>query len=109
MTIFKTFVDVVDGDQVQSAVLDTISWRGQLWLVPKWQSGKTEGTRLPVRIVRPRLFAFEQPSHPQHEEDYSLVCAIPKAILDGQPALGGVVEFESVEAPNIEYPIPKPG
>jgi hypothetical protein len=44
---------------------------------------------------------------PQHGEDYSLSAAIPKAILDGQQVLDSAVEFEVVEAPDFESPIPK--
>ena len=107
MTVFKTRVDVVDGLWEESGLVDTISWRGQLWLVPKWQHAKTPGNRQPARIVRPHLFQFERAKNPQHGEDYFLACAIPKAILDGQCVSDGVVEFEVVEAPDFESPIPK--
>jgi hypothetical protein len=106
MTIFKTRVDVVDGPWEQPGLMDTVSWRNQLWLVPRWQHAKTEGNRQPVRVVRPRLFRFEQAKNPQSGEDYFLVCAIPKAILDGQSVSDGAVEFEVVEAPDFETPIP---
>lgn len=86
--------------------MDTISWRGHLWLVPKWQRAKTEGIRQPARIVRPRLFQFVRPKVPQHGEDYILTAAIPKAVLDGQQVSSDIVEFEVVEAPNFEAPIP---
>jgi hypothetical protein len=61
MTLFKTLVDVIDGPHGQTGLLDTVSWQGKLWLVPRWQQAKTEGTRQPVRIIRPRLFQFESP------------------------------------------------
>jgi hypothetical protein len=107
MTLFKTLVDVIDVPFGQVGLLDTISWQGKLWLVPKWQKAKTEGNRQPVRIVRPQLFQFERPDSPQAGEDYYLACAIPKAILDGQDVLGGPIAFDVVEAPEIEFPIPK--
>jgi hypothetical protein len=107
VTIFKTLVDVVDGPWEQAGLLDTISWRGQLWLVPKWRPAKTAGNRQPVRLVRPLLFQFVPSKKPQHGEDYSLSAAIPKAILDGQQVLDSAVEFEVVEAPDFESPIPK--
>lgn len=106
MTIFKTRVDVADGPWERPTLLDTILWRGQFWLVPKWQLAKTSGNRQPVRIVRPRLFQFVRPKVPQHGEDYILNAAIPKAILDGQQVSGGAVEFDTVEAPDFEAPIP---
>ena len=107
MTIFKTRVDIVDGPWEQPGLMDTISWKGQLWLVPRWQPAKNAGNRQPVRVVRPRLFQFVRPKVPQHGEDYILSAAIPKAILDGRQASGGAVEFDTVEAPDFEAPIPK--
>ena len=104
--MFKTLVDVFDGPEGMTALFDTISWQGQLWLVPRWQLGKTEGNRRPVRIVRPKLFRFERSSHPRHGEDYSLACVVPKAILDGEQVSGNGVEFEIVEDPEFESPVP---
>ena len=107
MTLFKTLVDVIGVEPfVETGLLDTISWQGNLWLVPKWQRAKTDGNRQPVRIIRPQLFRFERPVLPQAGEDYYLACAIPKAILDGRSASGETIAFDIVEAPDIEFPIP---
>jgi hypothetical protein len=106
VTIFKTRVDVADGPWEQPGLMDTVSWRGELWLVPKWQRAKTEGNRQPARIVRPRLFRFERVNNPRDGEDYSLACVIPKSVLDGQTVSGDGVEFEVVEVPDFESPIP---
>jgi hypothetical protein len=100
-------VDVVDGPLIQPGLLDTISWRDNLWLVPRWQRAKTEGLRQPVRIVRPHLFQFERAINSQAGEDYSLAVAIPKAVLDGQFSSQSATTFEIVEAPEVEIPIPK--
>jgi hypothetical protein len=107
MTVFRTRVDVIHGQYVQTGLLDTISWQGKLWLVRRWQQAKTEGNRQPVRIIRPQLFQFERPVMPLAGEDYYLACAIPNAILDGQAASEGPIAFDIVEAPPIEIPIPK--
>jgi len=106
MTLFRTLVDIIDFPTVEFGLLDTISWQGKLWLVPKWKRAKTDGNRTPERIIRPQLFQFERPISPQHGEDYSLACLIPKPILDGQDVLGSPVEFDVVEDPDIEFPIP---
>jgi hypothetical protein len=106
VTIFKTRLDVVDGPWEQLGLMDTISWRGQLWLVPRWQRAKSAGNRQPVRVIRPKLFQFERVRRPQNGEDYSLACEVPKAILDGQQVSGNAVEFEVVEAPDFETQIP---
>src|SRR5258705_6763544 len=84
-----------------TGLLDTISWQGKLWLVPRWQQARTEGNRQPVRIIRPQLFQFERPVTPQAGEDYYLACAIPKTILDGQVASEESIVFDVVEAPPI--------
>ena len=105
--IFKTLVDVVDGPHGQQLLLDTVFWHENAWLVPRWQAAETAGTRRPVRLVRPELFRMEQSHSPKFGEDYFLACAIPKSILDGRGASDLPVKFLVVEAPELEYPIPK--
>jgi hypothetical protein len=105
MTVFTTEVDVVDGDNGEQLRLDTISWRGMLWLVPNWRASKTAGKRQPVRIIRPHLFQFEK-TRPGQAADYSLACSISKAVLDGLSASEATKTFDIVEAPPIEFPIP---
>ena len=106
MTVFKTRVDVIDGMHVHNELMDTISWREKLWLVPKWQRARTAGSRQPVRLIRPELFQFERPAAPAAEEDYYLACAVPKTVLDGLAAAAETIVFEVVEVPPIEFPIP---
>jgi hypothetical protein len=106
VALFKTLVDVVDGLDGQSGLMDTISWRDKLWLVPRWQPAKVEGYRQPVRIIRPRLYQFARPKLPEYGEDYSLSVAVPKAVLDGQPSSEDAKMFDIVEAPAVEIPIP---
>ena len=105
--IFKTLVEISDGLSVHPCRMDTIWWRENLWLVPKWQLSKTEGNRQPTRLVRPQLFSFEQVPAMQAGENYYLTCVIPKTILDGQIVSEGPIIFDIVEAPEIEFPIPK--
>lgn len=105
-TAIKTLIDVTDGAYGQTGLMDTVSWRGSLWLVPKWQQGKTARTRRPVRVVRPLLFHFARQTHHPEGADYTLSVAVPKAILDGLAVSDGTVEFEVVEAPEIESQIP---
>src|SRR6266699_1095493 len=106
MTLFRTLVDLGDGLSSQTGLLDTISWKETLWLVPKWQRAKTEGHRQPVRIIRPILFQFVRHVLSQQGEDYSLACIIPKTVLDGLPSSEDAKMFDIVEAPAIEIPIP---
>jgi len=105
-TIFKTRVDVVDQSLGQSLLLDTIVWKGSLWLVAGRQPTKNGKTQRPTRIVRPKLFHFRPQRNPQLGEDYTLPVAVPKRILDGQSVSGHAVQFECVEDPGIELPLP---
>jgi hypothetical protein len=106
VTLFKTLVDIVDGLDGQTGMMDTISWRDKLWLVPRWQLAKTEGYRQPVRIIRPRLYQFARPKLPEYGENYSLSVAVPKAVLDGELSSEDAKRFVIVEAPAIEIPFP---
>ena len=103
--VFMTLVDVVDGDQGQKGLLTTVLWREKLWLAAGRRPGGSVGNYLPARIVRPHLFQFEEPDLPQRGEDYSLACAIPKAVLDGRALLEESKRFEIVEAPAVEIPL----
>ena len=105
MDVFKTLVDVVEGDQGQPGLLTTVSWRGELWLAAGRRAGGTAGNYLPARIVRPHLFRFEKPDPPQRGEDYFLACVIPKAVLDGRASLEESKRFEIVEDPMVEIPL----
>lgn len=107
MSVFKTRIEIGDGITIHPCFVDTISWRGQLWLVPKWQPGKTAETRQPVRLVRPELFAFEHPVEDTGRADYYLTCVVPRTILDGRKTSGESIVFDIVEAPEVEFPIPK--
>ena len=107
MTLFRTLVKIIDDSGLETGLMDTISWNGRLWLVPKWQRAKTEGNRQPVRIIRSKLFELDHPPMSQAGEDYCLACAIPRAILDGQTVSGQTIAFDVVEAPEIEIPIPR--
>jgi hypothetical protein len=40
MTIFRTLVDLVDGNYCHTGLMDTVSHNGKLWLVPKWKPAK---------------------------------------------------------------------
>jgi hypothetical protein len=102
--IFKTLVDVTDGHRLQPLPLDTILWRDLLWLVGGWQLTKNGQNRRPTRLVRPDLFDFRQSNSAQDGVDYTLSVAVPKAILDGRGASGSAVTFQSVEAPEVEFP-----
>src|SRR5208282_3838781 len=98
---FKTLVDVVDGPNGETGLLETILWREVPWLVIGKRQGQTAGNYRPIRLVRPRLFRFEKRSPPHQGEDYFLVCAIPKAVLDGRASLEETKMFEIVEAPEV--------
>jgi hypothetical protein len=81
MTVFTTEVDVVDGDNGEQLRLDTISWRGMLWLVPNWRASKTAGKRQPVRIIRPHLISVRKnPSGPS--------CGLLSSLLNFQSRSG---------------------
>jgi hypothetical protein len=103
----KTRVDVWDGRFVRSRLLETILWRDVLWLVGGRSPTKNGKTQQPTRLIRPRLSHWAKvKDRPQSGEDYTLNVLLPKAILDGQAASGTAVEFDIVEAPEIQLPIP---
>jgi hypothetical protein len=104
--VYQTCADVSEDRYGKTILLDTILWRGVLWLVPKWQRGRIEGFRQPTRIIRPRLYQFVRVSPAQMGEDYSLAVLIPKRVLDGQPSLEDAEMFDIVEAPPVETRIP---
>jgi hypothetical protein len=103
--IFKTHVEVMSGAYPQALPLDTISWRDALWLVRDWQPAKTVGMRQPVRAIHPRLYRFDK-ARLEQGADYSLVCIVPKAVLDRRPSSEDAKMFYIVEAPAVEYPMP---
>lgn len=97
---------VSDGPAATPGLLDTISWQGSLWLVPGWLPAQTAGYRKPVRAIRPLLLRYEVAAQSQRGEDYVLSDAIPRTILDGEVTLLDGDDFEIVEAPEFESPIP---
>jgi hypothetical protein len=103
--MLKTLVDVADGLHVESLLLDTILWKGNPWLVVGRRRIQNGETRTRLRIARPKLFHFQPQQSHQLGADYILNVAIPKPILDGQSVSGSAVEFECVEAPEVETPL----
>ncbi|HSV26221.1 MAG TPA: hypothetical protein VLJ17_24755 [Xanthobacteraceae bacterium] len=105
-SVFKTRLFLTDGPFEQEGLLDTISWRGKLWLVRRWRAGETEGYRQPMWLVRPLLASFERPTFPQWGENYVLIERVPNTILDGRVESGDTERFEVVADPPIETRLP---
>jgi hypothetical protein len=81
MSVLLTQIEIREGLTTHTGNMDTLSYKGGLWLVPTWKPAKTEGMRAPQRLVRPQLIAF-QPAAPSHPgADYFLSCLVPKSVL----------------------------
>ena len=88
MKIFKTLIPFADGIYA----IDTIEYKGHLWLVPQWIDGTpSEGYSKPVRIIRmPPL----QQAGPSVSADYIVSNPLPKGVFEGHIP----TEFENVYA-----------
>ena len=104
MSVLLTQIEIRDGLTTHTGNMDTLSYKGGLWLVPTWKPAKTEGMRAPQRLVRPQFIAFQPAASSHPGADYFLSCLVPKSVLDGESKGDGSVVFDVIEDPDIEEP-----
>jgi hypothetical protein len=85
---------------------DTIEHEGKLWLVPQWLDVPAKGVRKPRRLIRMDSLPHQPMTNPAYGLDYILNDGIPKAVLEGTAPSEQADEFEIVDLPEIEFPIP---
>lgn len=98
MKIMTTMVAV--GSAIRR--VDTIRFKGGLWLVPEWLDMPDEKLTRPARIIRIDLLRLEKVNRsvPGIDADYVLSDPIPKEIFDGTQ-LPGEPQFVVVKNPQI--------
>lgn len=100
MRIYQTLVAFSDGNSIYK--IDTISYEGKLWLVPKWLAVLDEGWQRPSRIICLDGLKY-QVGGPG--TDYTLSQPIPRSLLDDLIPLKTLAQYKVVESPQIHFPI----
>ena len=102
MKIFKTLVTLIDLDSLGHVLdVDTIEYKGKLWLVPEWIDTLDGVWTKPARIICLTELPFEK-NQSDIPGDYVLQCPMTKAILNGQIPTETTLSFVIVEDPNVE-------
>jgi hypothetical protein len=97
MNIFKTLV-ALEGDGYVYT-LDTIEYKGKMWLVPEWIEPIAKQWTSPLRIICLDVLPHQKSSSPDH--DFVLNNPIPKCILAGQVPLEKVKQYVVIERPDV--------
>lgn len=104
MKILKTTVMLIDLDALGHHLdVDTIEYKGQLWLVPEWADTVDGKWTKPTRLICLSKLPFEK-NKPGVSAEYSLMCPMTKAILGGEVPKETNLQYEIVEDPPIEIP-----
>jgi hypothetical protein len=105
MKIMKTLVGLADAPQI--IIVDTISYKGKLWLVPKWLETPALGVRRPERMVPIDDLPYQKIEWKPggFPADYSLEHSIPTPVLTGALDQGKDSGYEVVASPDIHYPL----
>ena len=81
MAVRKTLI-VRKEDALPFAV-DTIEYRGKLWLVPEWLRGRTAGTWSPTRIICIDALSLTK-AEPEQDADFVLTTPLSRSVLEGR-------------------------
>ena len=87
---------------------DAIKYDGKLWLVPQWLDEPSRGTTKPRRMIRIDSLPHQPMTNPAFGLDFILNGPLPKAVLDGAATPEQAAQYEIVELPEIEIPMPQP-
>jgi len=98
ITISKTII-AVGGDLL---ICDTISYEGDLWLVPEWLSPNNEEWQTPKRMIRVTNLVQEDTSE-SYKFDLVLNEPLPKSVLDGET----VDNWKVLEEPGYKFVVQK--
>jgi hypothetical protein len=104
MKVMKTLV-AVEGSAV--SLMDTIRFKGQLWLVPAWIKDRSEGWSTPVRLICLDRLAHQKA--PEDIGDFVLTYPLPRAVFDGIVPAGMESTYAIIERPQIRLSIPPSG
>lgn len=86
---------------------DTLEYEGGIWLVPHWLLDPVRRVRMPVRIVRMDLLPHQKSTF--GGSDFLLNGPMPRAVLDGVTQFAEGMQYEVVESPPIQIPLPPAG
>ena len=81
MTVRKTLI--VRKEDALPFVVDTIEYKGKLWLVPEWLRGPTDGTWSPVRIICTDALSLTK-AEPEQDADFVLATPLSRSLLEGR-------------------------
>jgi hypothetical protein len=102
MTTLKTYVDCDDG---KTYLIDTIEYKGEFWLVPKWLATTFPSVRKPARMIRLPSDRVRDLGHDflgSGIRARKLDGLLPKALLDVEIQLQPNQPLDVLEAPEIE-------
>jgi hypothetical protein len=102
LMLFKTFVS--DGHSIFP--MDTIEWKGMLWLVPEWIECKSEKWKRPARLICMAKLEVRDLRNTPQPADFAVVVPIPKSVFEGHDQGPEPVEYLVVEHPAVRYRIP---
>jgi hypothetical protein len=86
---------------------DAIRYDGKLWLVPEWLDEPSSGTTKPRRMIRIDTLPHQPMANPAYGMEFILNGPLPKAVLDGVAEPEQAAQYEIVELPEIEIPMPQ--
>ncbi len=95
MAVRKTLI--VRKEDALPFVVDTIEYRGKLWLVPEWLRGRTDGTWSPIRIICIDALALTK-AEPEQDADFVLATPLSRSLLEGRAV---TQDFVVIERPDI--------
>lgn len=101
MKVMKTLV-ALEGANV--SLMDTIRFKGRLWLVPAWIKSSADGWFSPLRLIC--LDGLPHQKAPKDTGDFVLTHPLPRAVFDGLVPAGMELTFVIVERPQIRISIP---
>jgi hypothetical protein len=97
MAISKTLILRHEDNAILA--VDTIEYKGKLWIVPEWLAGPTKGTEWPARIIcLDGLPLVKPPLQYENLADRYLSIALSKETLEGRSITQG---FVVIERPDI--------
>jgi hypothetical protein len=86
---------------------DAVRYDGKLWLVPEWLDEPGGGTTKPRRMIRIDSLPHQAMTNSAYGLDFILNGPLPKAVLDGVAEPEQAAQYEIVELPDIEIPMPQ--
>ena len=87
-------------------LVDTIWYRGFLWLVAGWLENKELRLQKPSRLVRPLRLQFQPNPKPEPgPPNYSISGPVSKAVYEGRDQQPEKRGYAVIDAPEIHFPI----